>query len=403
VTDRSDSPETGLRRLSLGVTGMSRLPAERVASDTAQAELDGFDYVLWADHLMAWHASTLWREQYTPLARFQLDPHQYLNVITCIATAAAGTTRAVLGSGVTDVMRTHPATLAQQFLSLHHLSGGRALLGLGAGEGENLVPYGIATTQAVAKLEDALEIIRLLWEAEAPVSRESRWWPLRDAVLGLGQVPGRGFPPIWLAAHGPRMLDLAGRFADGWLPMLMTPQAYRAGLAVITEARRRAGRNAPFTPALWSYVCYGASRADCLELFDSPMFKTLALLLPPREYEAVGLPHPLGADGLRDFIPTRFDEQQILEVTSRVPVELVARCVLHGTVDDIEADLDALHAAGMEVAVLANISFLTDRNRVRSSFAAQRQLARRIASRPSPAEAPVDSAVRPGVPSAPRT
>jgi phthiodiolone/phenolphthiodiolone dimycocerosates ketoreductase len=382
MPDRHGPAAAGSRRLRLGVTGMSRLPARRVAADTVQAEQDGFDYVLWPDHLMAWHAAALWREPYTPLARIQADPHQYLNVVTCIATAATATRRAVLGSGVTDVIRTHPATLAQEYLSLHHLSGGRALLGLGAGEGENLVPYGVSESHAVRRLEDGLEIIRLLWQAQEPVSRESRWWPLRDAVLGLGPVPGRGFPPIWLAAHGPRMLELTGRLADGWLPMLTTPKAYQAGLAVITAARQSAGRTTPFTPALWSYVCYGDSRADCLELFDSPMFKTLALLLPPREYEAVGLRHPLGAAGLAHFIPTRLDEQQILELTGRVPVELVARCVLHGTVDDIAADLGALRAAGMEVAVLGNVSFLTDRRRVRPSYAAQQELIRQIGARP---------------------
>jgi phthiodiolone/phenolphthiodiolone dimycocerosates ketoreductase len=397
VTDVMNSPVAGRNRLALGVTGMSRLPAQRVAYDTGQAELDGFDYVLWPDHLMAWHAAPLWQEQYTPLARFQRDPHQYLNVITCIATAATASTRVILGSGVTDVMRTHPATVAQQFLSLHHLSGGRALLGLGAGEGENLTPYGISTTQPVARLEDALEIIRLLWEAEEPVSRASPWWPLQDAVLGLGPVPDRGFPPIWLAAHGPRMLGLAGRLADGWLPMLMTPEEYRAGLEVINAARQGAGRSTPFTPAVWSYVCYGESRAACLTMFDSPMFKTLALLLPPQVYEAAGIPHPLGSAGLGAFIPTRLNEEQILKATAMVPPELVAKCVLHGTVDDIEDDLDALYSAGMQVAVLGNVSFLTDRDRVRPSFAAQRELVSRIASRPS-ADAPSGAHSNPLIP-----
>lgn len=366
--------------LRLGVTGMSRLPAERVASDTRQAEEDGFDYVLWPDHLMAWHAAALWQDRYTPLARYQADPHQYLNVVTCIAAAAAASGRAVLGSGVTDLLRTHPATLAQQYLSLHHLSGGRAVLGIGAGEGENLVPYGVDNARSVARLEDGIEIIRALWEADGPVTRESPWWPLRDAVLGLGPVPDHGFPPIWIAAHGPRMLDLTGRLADGWLPMLMPPDSYRAGLARITAARERAGRTGTFTPALWSYVCYGESREDCLRLFESPLYKTFALLLPAREYEAFGIPHPLGSSGLGDFVPTWLDEEQTLAITDKVPVELVARCVLHGTVDDIEADLDALHEAGTQVAVLGNVSFLTDRSRVRSSYAAQRELVHRVTS-----------------------
>ncbi|MDT4933645.1 MAG: phthiodiolone/phenolphthiodiolone dimycocerosates ketoreductase [Pseudonocardiales bacterium] len=364
--------------LRLGVTGMSRLPADRVAADTRQAEEDGFDYVLWPDHLMAWHSNALWQDRYTPLARYQPDPHQYLNVITCLAAAAVTSSRVMLGSGVTDVIRTHPATLAQQFLSLHHLSGGRALLGLGAGEGENLTPYGASLAGTVGRLEDALEIIRMLWSAEGPVNRDSAWWPLRDAVLGLGPVPGVGFPPIWLAAHGPRMLEITGRLADGWLPMLMAPDVYAARLATIAASRSAAGRDASFTPALWSYVCYGESREACLELFESPMYKTFALLLPASDFEALGRPHPLGASGLGGFIPTRLDEEQILRLTADVPVELVARCVLHGTVDDVHDDLRALQVAGMDVAVLGNVSFLTDRAQVRPSFAAQRELVARV-------------------------
>jgi alkanesulfonate monooxygenase SsuD/methylene tetrahydromethanopterin reductase-like flavin-dependent oxidoreductase (luciferase family) len=108
------------------------------------------------------------------------------------------------------------------------------------------------------------------------------------------------------------------------------------------------------------------------------MYKTFALLLPASDFEALGRPHPLGASGLGGFIPTRLDEEQILRLTADVPVELVARCVLHGTVDDVHDDLRALQVAGMDVAVLGNVSFLTDRAQVRPSFAAQRELVARV-------------------------
>lgn len=368
------APAGGLR---LGVTGMSRLPAARVGLDSAQAESDGLDLVLWPDHLMAWHAAPLWQPRYTPLAGRQPNPHEYLNVVACLAAAAAATSTVTLGSGVTDLVRTHPATIAQQYLSIHHLSGGRALLGVGAGEGENLLPYGLSPSRSVARLEEGLEIIRLLWSSGEPVTRESPFWPLRDAVLGLGAVDGT-YPPIWVAAHGPRMLDITARLGDGWLPMRLTPDAYRSGLRTISAARRHAARSDPFTPAMWSYVCYGESRDDCLRLFESPMYKTLALLRPPHEFEEFGVPHPLGAAGLDGFVPTWLDERRTLELTESVPVELVARTILHGSVDDIEADLSALHDAGMQTAVLANVSFLTDRHRVRPSFEAQVELARRV-------------------------
>jgi phthiodiolone/phenolphthiodiolone dimycocerosates ketoreductase len=359
---------------------MARLPASRVARDAAQAEADGFDAVLWPDHLMAWHAAPLWKQEYTPLARRQADPHEYLNVVACVAAAAATTSTVYLGSGVTDLVRTHPATVAQQYLSLHHLSGGRAVLGVGAGEGENLLPYGLSTARTVARLEEGLEIIRALWTATAPVTRDSPFWPLRGATLGLGPV-GDSYPPIWVAAHGPRMLDITARLGDGWLPMLMPPERYRQGLATIRATRERNGIRRDFTPALWTYVCYGESREHCLALFESPMYKTLALLLPPREFEELGYRHPLGDAGLTDFVPTWHDGDELLAITSAVPPELVARCILHGSLDDIEDQLLALHTAGMEVAVLGNVSFLSDAARVRPSYAAQRELAQRIRAR----------------------
>ena len=366
-------PTTPDRTLRLGVTGMSRLPAQRVLADSARAESDGADLVLWPDHLMAWHADSLWTSEFTPLAEHQDSPHEYLNVVACLAAAAGATSRVRLGSGVTDVARCHPAVLAQQYLTLHHLSGGRCIFGLGAGEGENLTPYGIRMDTPVARLEEAVCIIRLLWESTGPVDRPSPFWPLRGAVLGLGPADG-GFPPIWIAGTGPRMLRVAGQQGDGWLPMLMTPAKYASRLATIARHRAQAQVDRPFEPALWTYVCYGTSRDDCLRLFDSPMYKSLALLLPPEEFLELGIEHPLGRSGLGEFIPTWLERQELLDLLDQVPVEAVRKAILHGSVDEISEDLEALARAGAKTVVLANVSFLTSPDRVGPSFRAQRQL-----------------------------
>jgi phthiodiolone/phenolphthiodiolone dimycocerosates ketoreductase len=369
----------GTAPLRIGLSGMSRLPASRVTEETRRAESDGATCVLWPDHLMAWHAQTLWSERYTPLARRQKSPHEYLNVVACIAAAGSATSTVRVGAGVTDVQRTHPAVLAQQYLTVHHLSSGRCILGLGAGEGENLAPYGIHPTKPIGMLEDALEIIRLLWESEGPVDFDSSFWPLRGAVLGLGPVAEAGFPAIWLAGNGPRMLDIVGRLADGWIPMLMKPGDYAQRLAVIDKARERVGRTGNFEAALYSYVCYGKSKDDCLELFESPMYKSLALLLPAQEFEALGVPHPLGeSGGLQGFVPTWFSDEELLETVGKVPAELVAKIILHGSVDEVMDELQALSEAGVQTAVLANVSFLTDADRVRDSFAAQSQVLSRF-------------------------
>jgi phthiodiolone/phenolphthiodiolone dimycocerosates ketoreductase len=373
LPDQSGQAHADLRP-RLGLTGMSRLPGQRVIDDSVRAEADGADVLLWPDHLMAWHSEAVWTTRYTPLAEHQKNPHEYLGAVPCIAAAAAATRTIRVGSGVTDVMRTHPAVLAQQYLTLHHLSGGRCILGLGVGEGENIVPYGIKMSSPVGTLEEALSIIRLLWESDEPVDQDSPNWPLRGAVLGLGAVPGVGYPPVWVAGNGPRMLDIVGRLADGWLPMLMPPDQYAKRLGLIDRARRSAGVTRPFEPALWTYVCYGQSREDCLALFDSPMYKSLALLLSADAFAEFGMEHPLAAGGLRSFVPTWYDTDALLDLVARVPVEAVAKVVLHGSFDDIVGDLLAFGAAGVRTVVLANVSFLTDGNRVGPSFRAQREL-----------------------------
>jgi phthiodiolone/phenolphthiodiolone dimycocerosates ketoreductase len=252
---------------------------------------------------------------------------------------------------------------------------------LGVGEGENTLPYGIPQDEPVSRLEDGLRIIRSLWEADGPVSLESKYWPHDRAVLGLGSYADGTYPAIWVAGHGPRMLEITGRWADGWIPMLMSPSEYGFSLAQVHEARRNSGRRGSFEAAMWTFVCYGDSKAECQNLFESPMFRTLALLLPASVFESFGIPHPLGqrSNGLKSFVPTWLSAEEMLNAAMAVPPELVGRVVLHGSVDEIADELEGLHRAGCQTVCLANVSFLTDTARVRDSFLQQRELLKRYA------------------------
>lgn len=358
--------------MKIGATGVVVPPAKGVIATAQQQEAAGYASVWWPDHLMAWHPQSLWTTEFTPLAARQPNPHVFLDTVTCMTAAAVSTETIAIGSSVTDPVRHHPAVLAQEFLSIDHFSNGRCIFGIGTGEGENAIPYGLSIDRPASRLEDALEIIRLLWESEGPIAFDSPFWHHRDAVLGLGPVADGRYPPIWVAAHGPRMLELTGRLADGWLPTLMVPDDYRAGLDRILDARSAAGVDRPFEAGLWAYTCIGDTKDDCLSLFESPMYKAIALQLPASVYEQHGVAPPLGEGsyGFNDFIPTRFDRDEILDVLDSVPPELVAEAVLHGSVDDVIAELRALENAGCQQAVLWNTSFLTDAERLAPSFGA---------------------------------
>ena len=123
-----------------------------------------------------------------------------------------------LGVGVTDASRRNPAVTAQAAATLHLITRGRAILGIGVGEREGNEPYGVDWTKPVARFEEAVATIRALWNSGgALMSRESPYFPLRNAVFDLPPYRGK-WPEIWIAAHGPRMLRATGRYADAWFP-----------------------------------------------------------------------------------------------------------------------------------------------------------------------------------------
>jgi len=157
-----------------------------------------------------------------------------------LAATAAVTEKAALGTCVSDPHRYHPAVLAQKVATVDQISGGRAILGLGAGEAMNLEPFGIEWKKPVSKLVEAVTIIRKLWSGEV-LNHEGRFWRLKDAFLQINPVKGR--VPIYFGANGPRTLRLTGEMADGWLSIPLSPRLYKERLKLVKEGAGKAGRS----------------------------------------------------------------------------------------------------------------------------------------------------------------
>ena len=134
-------------------------------------------------------------------------------------------TRLRLGVCVTDASRRNPAVTAQAAATLHLLTKGRAMLGIGVGEREGNEPYGVPWEKPVARFEEAVATIRALWNSGGEaITRDSEFFPLHNAVFDL--PPYRGtWPEMWVAAQGPRMLRITGRHADGWVPFTISRPA----------------------------------------------------------------------------------------------------------------------------------------------------------------------------------
>ncbi len=265
-----------------------------------------------------------------------------------------------LGIGVTDAGRRNPAVTAQAAATLHLLTQGRAILGIGTGEREGNEPYGVDWSKPVARFEEAMATIRALWNSGGElVTRDSPFFPLRNALFELPPYRGK-WPEIWIAAHGPRMLRATGRYADAWFPgMVFSPNDYARRLEVIRAAASDAGRDPiTITGANWFFAVTGRSRAEVDEALESDAMKTFALNVPGEMWKRHGGRHPLGDDfgGANELIPQVLDERTVLSYTSNVPPSLVKEALLHGTPDEVIDRVAEWRNHGLSYPVLCNIS-----------------------------------------------
>jgi alkanesulfonate monooxygenase SsuD/methylene tetrahydromethanopterin reductase-like flavin-dependent oxidoreductase (luciferase family) len=175
----------------------------------------------------------------------------YANPYTVLATAALATSGIALGTGLATAATRHPLHTANQAADVDALSGGRMMLGLGAGDSELTCSVGVNPTKPLTLMREYIDQVRESWDlmdsgAGGEYSGqffESRVLP--GPPLGVfGRTIHRPRIPIYLAALRPKMLQLAGEKAEGVLGCFYTPSfnadVVRPNIAIGAE---RAGRD----------------------------------------------------------------------------------------------------------------------------------------------------------------
>jgi alkanesulfonate monooxygenase SsuD/methylene tetrahydromethanopterin reductase-like flavin-dependent oxidoreductase (luciferase family) len=166
---------------------------------------------------------------------------------TLLTAIAMRTSRISVFPDVTSLPLRPPAVLAKAAASLDVLSGGRVELGLGAGAfWDAIVTMGgprRTAGESVLALEEAIQVIRLMWSGQRSVRFDGRFYQL--AGVHPGPQPAHHIG-IWLGVGRPRALALTGRLADGWLPPALgysQPGDLVSMNARIDEAAHAAGRD----------------------------------------------------------------------------------------------------------------------------------------------------------------
>ena len=319
--------------------------------------LEGLDtgryHSVWLpDHMVSFWPDSIWSPEFTDLATASPSPHRHLDGLAVAAAAAVRTERVPLATAVVDTVRRHPALLAQTALTIDHLSGGRFILGLGSGETENIVPYGFDFARPVARFEEALRIIRMLWHSDGPVNFDGQFHRLHNARLDTEPYDGR-FPPIWIGASGPRMLDIAGRYADGWWPAgAWTPEHYAQMLGAVRTSAERAGRDPmAITPCFIQVCLLAADESELAEILSAPLVKAFLLQVSAETLRSFGFEHPMGPAwrGFQDIDPAVLTRERIVTFLRDTPPEAVLAVVPHGTPTQVAKIISTYVDAGLRV------------------------------------------------------
>lgn len=184
---------------------------------------------------------------------------------TILSLAAAQTRQVTVGTFVTNVMNRHPALVARMASTLHIASGGRLVLGIGIGGApKEHAAYGMEfpdPPERVARLEEAVAVIRALWTG-GPVTRPSRFYPLRDAVAFPVPEPP---PRIIVGGETRSGAALAARIGDGWTAF---DDNFESNLPAYLEALADAGRSREEQTVIVGFQ--GGSEKDASVVLDSP-------------------------------------------------------------------------------------------------------------------------------------
>ncbi|MEM3124717.1 MAG: LLM class flavin-dependent oxidoreductase, partial [Candidatus Nitrosocaldus sp.] len=185
--------------------------------------------------------NSVWSMDHTNVPQW---PRAIVNDAWILLAAASQVTKNVmLGTCVTDAIRRHPSTVALQTVTLDRVSKGRAVLGIGAGEAQNINDFGIQWDKPVSRLEEQLQVIQLLFKSspDERVNFDGKFYRLNNACLQTKSIQ-QPRPPIFIAAGAQRTLEITAKYGDGWLPIAYTPELYEHHSRIIAEKAKASGR-----------------------------------------------------------------------------------------------------------------------------------------------------------------
>jgi F420-dependent oxidoreductase-like protein len=288
------------------------------------------------------------------------------DAVSMMGFLAARTERIVIGSAILPIYTRTPTLLAMTAAGLDALSGGRFILGLGA-SGPQVIEgfHGLPYDAPLGRTREIIEICRQVWRRE-PVVHDGDHYHL---PLPAGQGTGLGKPlklinrpvrseiPIYVAALGPKNVEMTAAVADGWLPLFWVPERAKAvfGESLSAGAAVRAADRPPLEIVAGGLVAIG----DDVEHLRDLMRPTLALYIGGMGARGRNFYNALarryGYEAEAALIQDLYLEGKKEEAAAAVPAEFLELTTLVGPAGYVKERVDAFRESGVTVLTVMPI------------------------------------------------
>lgn len=311
-------------------------PVDKLLKIAQINEEAGFDSLWFPDHLL-----------FIP---YGIVPEAW----SMLAATAVLTKGALLGTCVSDPHRHNPAVLAQKVATVDQLSGGRAILGLGAGEAMNLEPFGINWEKPVSKIAEFVTVVRKLWAGKI-LNYNGKFWKFKNAFLQI--TPVRGKVPIYFGANSNRTLELTGELADGWLSIPLPPKLYEQRLKIIEQGAEKVGRSLDeIDTGIYLYTSVDEKAENAYNQMES--IKVQIIPAPKLLIEAgynIEFPEELKSISFFKALPDQDWMQKFLAYSELIPREAAIEFSVAGTVNGCIEKINEYIRVGAKHIILVNV------------------------------------------------
>jgi F420-dependent oxidoreductase-like protein len=278
---------------------------------------------------------------------------------TVLTWVAAQTERIDVGSAVFQIPGRTPANTAMTAATLDTLSGGRFRLGLGvSGPQVSEGWHGVRFDHPLGRTREYVDIVRLALSRK-PVRYDGEYFtlPLPDGpgkALQLTVHPVREQIPVYLAAIGPKNLELAGEIADGWLAIFFSPEHAAEPLGHLRTGAEKEGRDPTgFDVVATAGVVIGDDTAACADLLRPNAALYVGGMGSRQQNFYNALAVRMGYADAAAEIQERFLARDYRAAAAAVPQRFIEETALVGPIEAITERLHAYAASGVTTLTIA--------------------------------------------------